>query len=132
MNVRLKLARRLERGRGATLTTVGHKLLCAQDRSNARLAPELARLSAQINRELANASSGEAPVTLRVVASHDLALVALRRLFGQAARHHLDLAFYGIFESIERLRAKHYDLAGFHLPEGRLGVTLAGPLPAVA
>jgi len=115
----------LERGRGAKLSALGHKLLWAERRLTARLAPELESLSSQVNRELASLLQEKALARLRVVASHDLALLVLRQLFSQATSIKLDLEFRGSLESLKWLHAKKCDLAGFHVAEGRLGARLS-------
>ena len=42
----------LERGRGTTLTPLGEKLLWAEQRINARLAPQLESLASELNLEI--------------------------------------------------------------------------------
>src|SRR5215468_1839547 len=66
----------LERGRGASLTSTGEKLLVAQQTARRRLARVLPALVTEIGsgRESNRATQ---PLKLRVAASHDLALVAL-------------------------------------------------------
>jgi molybdate transport repressor ModE-like protein len=69
----------LERGRGATLSALGETLLEAELRIRRRIEPALRRLSAELDRDLAASMGTTAPV-LRIVASHDLALLQLRDL----------------------------------------------------
>lgn len=115
----------LERGRGAKLSVLGHKLLWAERRLTARIAPDLESLASEVNREVASALRERATSRLRAVASHDLALMMLRQLFNQAGSLHLDLEFRGSLESLKLLHAKKCELAGFHVPEGPLGARLA-------
>jgi molybdate transport repressor ModE-like protein len=85
----------LERGRGAKLSVLGHKLLWAERRLTARLGPEQESLSLQVNRELADALHPAAPSRLGAFASHDLALLALCQLLAQTKLLQLDMEFRG-------------------------------------
>jgi len=107
----------LERGRGATLSALGEALLDAELRIRRRLDPALVRLAAELDRELA-VSLGKAESALRIVASHDLALLQLRDL---AAEKNLavDLQIRGSSESLAAYSRGECDLAGFHLTVGR-------------
>jgi putative molybdopterin biosynthesis protein len=115
---------RLERGRGATLTDLGHKLLWGQRRINARLGAELESLASQVGAELHAAIQIEGP-PLRVFASHDLAVPILRELLHAKGRALLDLQFRGSLDCLQLLRRSKCDMAGFHIPEGALGARLA-------
>lgn len=114
----------LERGRGATLTALGHKLLWGQRRINARLGPELESLASELAAELRDAMQIESPL-LRVFASHGLAIALLRELLHAKRRIRLDLQFRGSLDSVRLLRSSKCDMAGFHVPEGSLGARLA-------
>ena len=120
-----------ERGRGSRLTVLGERLLWAGRRAQARLEPELENLAAEFARTL-NESVQEAPAGLVTLASHDFAIAALRDLaicggFG------LDLQYKGSFDALAALRRGECDVAGFHVPEGKLGELIsrryAGCLP---
>ena len=108
-----------ERGRGASLTALGERLLWAGRRAQARLAPELANLAAEfersINEPLRDAASG-----LAVQASHDFAIGLLREM-AQAEGLALDLQYKGSFDALAALRRGECDVAGFHVPEGAFG-----------
>src|SRR3990170_3831085 len=67
----------LERGRGATLAPLGEQLLEADLRVRRKLEPVLARIAAELEAQFP-ASMGTAQPVLRVIASHDLALLQLR------------------------------------------------------
>lgn len=112
----------LERGRGATLTEVGRRLLLARGRVDAKLGRQLETLAseieADINQALASPAAG-----LRIFASHDFALEKLRAMAGAALP--LDLQFRGSLESLEALARSQCEVAGFHIPEGELGRRLA-------
>jgi putative molybdopterin biosynthesis protein len=104
----------LERGRGAKLTPLALKLLELEERARARLAPQLAQLALEFERELYGETSARAP-QLAICASHDMALEQLPDLTEGALR--LGLQFHGSVESLEALARGECDLAGFHIAE---------------
>ncbi len=116
---------KLERGRGARLTGVGEKLLWADRRVSARLAPELESLASALQGELSQAIDAEQSPPLRIFASHDLALAPLRDLLHEQGHVHAELQFRGSLDSLRLLAGGRCELAGFHLPEGKLGRLLA-------
>ena len=67
-----------DRGRAARLTEFAEKLLWAESRILARLAPQIENLAAGISRELTIAFDDTIPVA-SCAASHDMALPELRR-----------------------------------------------------
>lgn len=115
----------LQRGRGAKLTALGAKLLWAQHRVQARLAPDLESLASELGTEIARTVADKGTPALRAFASHGLALGVLREMVNEAGALHLDLQFRGSLESLRLYRAGKCDVAGFHLPEGALGRRLA-------
>lgn len=106
----------LERGRGATLSELGERLLEAEARIRRRLDPTLARLSADLDRDLAG-SLGKTEPVLTIVASHDLALLQLRDLAVEKDLP-LDLHVRGSSESLAAYSRGECELAGFHLIAG--------------
>lgn len=115
----------LERGRGARLTGVGETLLWADRRVSARLAPELESLASALQGELSQAIDTEQSPPVRIFASHDLALGPLRDLAHEHGQAHTELQFRGSLDSLRLLGSGRCELAGFHLPEGKLGRLLA-------
>src|SRR3990170_2693270 len=105
----------LERGRGATLAPLGEQLLEAELRIRRRLEPTLARLTAELDRELAG-SLVQAEPALRIIASHDLALLQLRDIALETGLA-TDLHVRGS-ESLAAYSRGECDLAGFHLVVG--------------
>jgi putative molybdopterin biosynthesis protein len=105
-----------QRGRGATLAPLGEQLLEADLRIRRRLEPTLAHLAAELDRQFA-ASLGQAQPALRIVASHDLALLQLRDL-ALANGLALDLHMRGSSESLAAYARGECELAGFHLIAG--------------
>lgn len=103
----------MERGRGTRLTSFGEKLLWAQKRVEARLAPQFDALSSEIERELAHVlDAGELRVALS--ASHDLALGTLRDYLAKHGGPRLDIQFHGSETCLARLAGGDAELAGFH------------------
>ena len=106
----------LQQGRGATLAPLGEQLLEAELRIRRRLEPILARLTAELYRQFAG-SLGQTQPALRIVASHDLALLQLRDLALEAGLA-LDLHVRGSSESLAAYSGGECELAGFHLIAG--------------
>lgn len=106
------------RGRGASLTPFGEKLLWAEKRISARLMPTLESLASELEAELARAAPDPRGV-LRVVASHAFALTALRDFL---ARRHVpvELSYRGSSEALAAFHHGDCDVAGFHVPVGEL------------
>lgn len=104
----------MERGRGTRLTPLGEKLLWAQQRVAARLAPQLQSLSAELERELAGVLDADA-MRITMSASHDLALAALRDFLLKQKGPRLDLRFQGSADSLKAFAAKQTEMAGFHV-----------------
>src|SRR5690606_14246931 len=68
-----------DKGRAARLTEFAEKLLWAETRIRARLAPEVENLATEIGRELSIAFNDAVQIA-SCVASHDLSLPLLKRL----------------------------------------------------
>lgn len=113
----------MRRGRGSMLTPLGHMLLWAGKRVQARLAPQFESLASELSRSLNESVAQPVPV-LTLHASHDFALIALREL---AAAQSLptEVRYLGSFDALASLVRGECDLAGFHLAEGELGQQMA-------
>jgi molybdate transport repressor ModE-like protein len=111
---------RMERGKGAALTALGEKLLWAEQRGAARLGLQLESLASELNLEL-NRTVASAMRTIRLHASHGFAVARLPDLLKQRDDIQLDLRYLGSVESLASLIRQDCDLAGLHVPEGRLG-----------
>jgi putative molybdopterin biosynthesis protein len=108
---------RLERGRGASLTDDGASVLRADEQARGRLSRELESLSFEIGARGVG-ENGPAPPVLRVAASHDPALAALRDALPAAAGARLSIEFCGSLDALTRFKAGEVDLAGFHVVPG--------------
>jgi putative molybdopterin biosynthesis protein len=112
-----------QRGRGTYLTALGKRLLLAGRRAQARLAPELANLASEFASAL-NATLSESVASLAMQASHDFAIAGLREI-AAAGGIPIDLQYKGSFDALAALRRGECDIAGFHVPDGRLGSLMA-------
>ncbi|MCC6609148.1 MAG: helix-turn-helix transcriptional regulator [Burkholderiales bacterium] len=119
----------LERGRGTRLTPLGSRLLASRRTAEARVGPELARIAAELAAGLSEAEAGGAR-SLRVHASHDL---ALRQVVDRLAATHgirVDLTVRGSHDCLESLARRRCDLAGFHTaPDAPLEAVLYDAFP---
>jgi putative molybdopterin biosynthesis protein len=104
-----------EKGQPARLSEFGDKLLWAEQQAQARLAPQIEALHADLERAFAVAFDEKAHV-LTLFASHDDALVALRSHASSQARLHLDIRFCGSVDAIGALNEGRCVIAGFHTP----------------
>jgi molybdate transport repressor ModE-like protein len=101
-----------EKGQSARLTDFGNKLMWAERQTQARLAPQLEALRADLERTFAVAFDPQAHV-LTLYASHDDALPLLREHAASAGLH-LDTRFCGSVDAIRALNEGRCTLAGFH------------------
>ncbi|KQT08703.1 substrate-binding domain-containing protein [Ramlibacter sp. Leaf400] len=104
-----------DKGQPARLTEFGDKLLWAERQAQARLAPQIDSLHADLERAFAVAFD-DATHVLTLHASHDDALVLLRDHAAATARLHLDIRFMGSVDAIAALNEGRCTLAGFHTP----------------
>jgi molybdate transport repressor ModE-like protein len=104
----------LERGRGASLTAAGKSLVDAQHNAARRLAGLLPGLAADIGSQRGNVRS--TALELRLAASHDLALAALREASPSETGLRLEVSFTGSLQAIQEFSAARADIAGFHVP----------------
>ncbi|MES2880060.1 MAG: substrate-binding domain-containing protein [Pseudomonadota bacterium] len=108
-----------EKGQSARLTEFGAKLLWAERQAQARLAPQIEALRAELERSFAVAFDDSAHV-VTLYASHDDALSALREHALQQApasgreQLHLDIRFTGSVDAIRALNEGRCVMAGFH------------------
>lgn len=105
----------LERGRGARLAPAGERLLAAHRSAAKRVGEILPGLCVDLAPQGMQRSRA-AMATLRVAASHDLALASLRDALPDAAGLGLELAFMGSLHALERFAERRADVAGFHVP----------------
>ena len=103
-----------EKGQAARLTELANKLLWAERQAQARLAPQISTLQAELEKTFALAFDPDSQV-LTLYASHDDALVQLRE-HAASQRLHLDIRFCGSVDAIRALNEGRCTVAGFHAP----------------
>ena len=103
-----------EKGQPARLTEFADKLLWAERQAQARLAPQISALQAELEKTFALAFDPGSHV-LTVYASHDDALVRLREHAASQGLH-LDMRFCGSVDAIRALNEGRCTVAGFHAP----------------
>lgn len=123
-----------EKGQSARLTEFAAKLMWAEAQAQARLAPQIDALRAELERTFAVAFDDTAHV-VTLFASHDDALSALREHALQHDPHdrhsemvgplHLDIRFTGSVDAIRALNEGRCVMAGFHTRENPPPGTLA-------
>ena len=106
----------MARGKSATLTPLGEKLVWADRRIAARLSPALDSLASELEVEIERALS-DTPSVMRIHASHGFAVEALRG-FLMRAQIPVDLKYRGSQEAVASLASGGCDVAGFHVPLG--------------
>jgi molybdate transport repressor ModE-like protein len=108
----------MSRGRRATLSVLGVKLVAADRRIEARIAPLLDSLASELESEIERSRAGSAPV-LNIHASHGYAIELLRELLVRRSLP-IDLRYRGSMEALASLAGGSCDIAGFHAPVGEL------------
>jgi putative molybdopterin biosynthesis protein len=101
------------KGQPALLSPFGEKLLWAERRAQARLAPQIEALRSELEQAFAiafDASAGVIPMT----ASHDDALPLLRAMAQSQHKLHLDIQFSGSVDALAALNDGRCLMAGFH------------------
>ncbi len=101
------------KGQSALLAPFGEKLLWAEQRAQARLAPQIEALRGELERAFAVAFDDSAGV-ITMYASHDDALPRLRDLAQSDHRLLLDIQFTGSVDALAALNDGRCLLAGFH------------------
>lgn len=104
-----------EKGQPARLTEFADKLLWAERQAQARLAPQISALQAELEKTFAQAFDPDSHV-LTLYASHDDALVRLREHAASQGLH-LDIRFCGSVDAIRALNEGRCTVAGFHAPD---------------
>lgn len=101
-----------ERGQAAQLTPFAQRLIYAEAQAQARLAPQIEALQAELERGLALAFDPCAHV-IALHASHDEALSRLRT-HAAKSKLHLDISFTGSLDALRALNDGRCLVAGFH------------------
>ena len=104
----------MQRGRRASLSLLGRKVLAADERVREGLGEHFERLRAEIPAMLADALPGTRP-HLTVHASHDLALAELGALCRRTLT--LEVVIRGADDNLAALARGECDVAGFHVAD---------------
>jgi molybdate transport repressor ModE-like protein len=110
----------LQKGRGASLTPLGEKLLWAHQRVGARFEPQLEGLTSELNLAIQDAMSDVRP-RLRLHAAHGYAVALLP---GFANNFQLDLQYCSGEQALAALARGSCDVAGFHVPQSDISEDL--------
>ncbi|MBL8327972.1 MAG: helix-turn-helix transcriptional regulator [Rubrivivax sp.] len=102
-------------GQRAQLTPFAERMMWAELRARARLAPHIEALRVELARVVQEALAGDHD-SLTVLASHDLALPVLGELVRDSQRLHIDLRFVGSVDALQALAEGRCQVAGFHVP----------------
>jgi putative molybdopterin biosynthesis protein len=102
----------LQKGKGATLTPLGEKLLWAEQLVNARFEPQLISLASELNLEIQKNLTFKEPL-LNIAASHGYAVALLPEFTN---KFKLNLQYKTTEESLQALTKGECDIAAFHLP----------------
>ncbi len=104
----------MQRGRGAGLTPLGAQWVDRERRARERLAPVFSTLATDLG--AARRSKPVPRLRLRIAASHDFALAALRGQLAPAVGLDLEISFMGSLHALDEFAAGAVAMAGFHVP----------------
>lgn len=104
------------RGKGARLTGFGEKLLWAEQLLHERCDPTLEEISRELNDTLSEYMQPGGRSSVRIFASHGMAIMLLNDLLRNDDRFTVDFQIHGSLESLQNLHSGHCQVAGFHLP----------------
>lgn len=111
-----------ERGRGTQLAPLGSRLLELDAEVLRRLGPHLAKANERIAAGLQGVQQRRMP-SLTVLASDDLALSRLAEILPSAGCA-LEIETRGSFESLSWFGQGRCEMAGFHVPQGEVGLPI--------
>lgn len=102
----------MRKGQGSRLSSLGEKLLWADQRVKARLGPQLESMASELNEQISQLITGTQPV-LRIHASHGFAIALLPEHFNAVK---INLQYRNTEEALSALNRGECDLASFHIP----------------
>ena len=117
----------LQRGRnhGASLTSLGEKLLNAHQSLSDKFQSEYQTIGEQVSLSLQEEIKSDKGHTLKISASHGMAINFLNQLLQNNKNVKTGFDIHGSLESLRLLNQSNYDVAGFHYPLGDFSATLA-------
>ncbi|WP_421911975.1 substrate-binding domain-containing protein [Marinobacter sp.] len=102
----------MRKGQGTQLSSLGEKLLWADQRVRARMAPQIESMASELNDQIQQLLAGSHPV-LRVHASHGYAIALLPEFSDHVE---VNLQYRNPEEALSALADGQCDLASFHFP----------------
>ena len=117
----------LQRGRnhGAILTSLGEKLVQAHLSLSEKFQSEYKIIGEEISLSLQEEIKSDKGHTLKISASHGMAINFLNQLLQSNKNVKTGLDIHGSLESLRLLNQSNYNVAGFHYPLGNFSATLA-------
>ncbi len=113
----------MARGKGASLSPLGEKLVWAAQRTDASLFPHLDNIASELNVEI-NRLLKSSHRVLRIHGSHGYAVEKIPPLLRGLSDCEVDLQYMGSVDALRSLAHGACDLAGFHVPDGKLAAML--------
>jgi molybdate transport repressor ModE-like protein len=110
----------LHKGKGASLTPLGEKLLWAEQLAKARFEPHLSSIASELNLEIQKNITIKEPL-LKIAATYGYAIALLPEYTNQFK---LDLQYKTNEESFKAISKGECDIAAFHLPTDIVNQTL--------
>lgn len=115
----------LERGRGATLSELGDKLLAFEQQAKDKMQPELMGLAEEINLGLVPELGGVRNERLRMFASHGIVVAEFIDLLQHQAGLNVSVETRGSLDALRLLSSGQSEVAGFHFPLEKIKTELA-------
>lgn len=118
---------KLERGRkkNAVLTAFAEKLIALNQLLYEETGPNLDAYAQKFVRELEIFTPLHKQTMIRLFASHGMAITHFNDLIKSELGLITDFQIHGSLESLRLLSNGYCDIAGFHVPQGKLGIILA-------
>lgn len=104
------------RGKGASLTELGHRLVWAQQYLQEEIHADLNKITQEINQSLSELIEPPVQKTIKLFASHGMAITYLYELLKSHDGFMIDFETHGSLDSLQNLSNGHCQMAGFHLP----------------
>jgi molybdate transport repressor ModE-like protein len=116
----------MERGRGTSLTPLGQKLVETKLAIDANYSDALHVTANNLNNEI-NELVGQSNQKKKLIAytSHDLAISFFQELSEEKEGLDIEFNSRGSLDALKQLQSSHFNIAGFHFPDGILAKQLA-------
>jgi molybdate transport repressor ModE-like protein len=115
----------MERGRGTNLTPLGQKLVETKLAIDANYSDALHATANNLNNEIIElVGQGDKKIKLSVYASHDLAISFFQELCEDKKGLNIEFNSRGSIDALKQLKHSHFNIAGFHFPDGALAKQL--------